>query len=122
MRAVKKKNKIVICALSGLILFCAVICALLYSGVIHLNHPELSGYNIKGVDVSSYQGDIDWNVLAGQDIDFAILKPPRGHLPWTAVSKLTGSMLRKQTSASELIISSVLNRQAKSRPHYFAAL
>ena len=78
MRAVKKKNKIVICALSGLILSCAVICALLYSGVLHLNHPEFSGFNIKGVDVSSYQGDIDWNVLAGQGIDFAYIKATEG--------------------------------------------
>ena len=78
MRAVKKKNKIAIGILSGLILFCAVICALLYFGVLHLNHPELSGFNIKGVDVSSYQGDIDWDVLAGQGIDFAYIKATEG--------------------------------------------
>lgn len=37
-----------------------------------------SGYEIQGVDVSHYQGDIDWNVLAEQDIDFAFIKATEG--------------------------------------------
>jgi lysozyme len=35
-------------------------------------------YPIRGVDVSSYQGDIDWDVLAGQDISFAYIKATEG--------------------------------------------
>lgn len=36
------------------------------------------GYEVHGVDVSHYQGDIDWNVLATQDIDFAFIKATEG--------------------------------------------
>lgn len=43
-----------------------------------MNYPELNGYTIKGVDVSSYQGDIDWDVLSSQGIDFAYIKATEG--------------------------------------------
>jgi lysozyme len=33
---------------------------------------------VRGVDVSSYQGEIDWPVLAGQGIDFAWIKSTEG--------------------------------------------
>jgi lysozyme len=33
---------------------------------------------VKGVDVSHFQGDIDWGVLSGQDIDFAFIKATEG--------------------------------------------
>lgn len=35
-------------------------------------------YGVRGVDVSHYQGDINWNVLAGEDIDFAFIKATEG--------------------------------------------
>lgn len=37
-----------------------------------------SGYEVQGVDVSHYQGDIDWEILAGEDIDFAFIKATEG--------------------------------------------
>lgn len=37
-----------------------------------------SGYEVHGVDVSHYQGKIDWQVLAGQGIDFAFIKATEG--------------------------------------------
>ncbi len=43
-----------------------------------LNSPLNSKYNIRGVDVSSYQGEIDWQVIASQDIDFAYIKASEG--------------------------------------------
>ena len=50
---------------------------LLYiNGLITLKHPEKK-YPVKGVDVSSYQGDIDWQVLS-KDIDFAYIKATEG--------------------------------------------
>ena len=56
----------------------ASLCCLLYFGVIHFNNPALKGYTVKGVDVSSYQGDIDWPLLVSQDIDFAYIKATEG--------------------------------------------
>ena len=56
----------------------APICAWPVLGIIHINHPELKGYKVKGVDVSSYQGDIDWDVLSSQGIEFAYIKATEG--------------------------------------------
>ena len=52
--------------------------ALVYNGVILLNNPSGAVYPVRGVDVSSYQGDIDWQVLSSQNIDFAFIKATEG--------------------------------------------
>lgn len=52
--------------------------ALVYNGVILLNNPSEAEYPVRGVDVSSYQGDIDWQVLSSQNIDFAFIKATEG--------------------------------------------
>lgn len=52
--------------------------ALLYEGVLQLNHPSPSRYPVRGVDVSNYQGDIDWPALSEQGIDFAFIKATEG--------------------------------------------
>ena len=70
-------NKMLI-ALACLILLGGSLCAAFYFGILHMNYPELNGYTIKGVDVSSYQGDIDWGVLSSQGIDFAYIKATEG--------------------------------------------
>lgn len=42
-------------------------------------NPALAGaYELRGVDVSHYQGTIDWETLAGQDLDFAFIKATEG--------------------------------------------
>ena len=46
--------------------------------VIKLNRIWTSGYEVKGVDVSHYQGDIDWETLATEDLDFAYIKATEG--------------------------------------------
>ncbi|MBR4831207.1 MAG: glycoside hydrolase family 25 [Butyrivibrio sp.] len=51
---------------------------LLYNGIVHFNHINRSRYPIVGVDVSSYQGEIDWNELSSQDINFAYIKATEG--------------------------------------------
>ena len=73
-----KKLKVILITAAALVLTCIVICACLNFGIIHINHPELKGYKIKGVDVSSYQGDIDWDVLSAQGIEFAYIKATEG--------------------------------------------
>lgn len=60
-----------------IVLIC-VFSAALYNGVIHINNPSKQKYPIRGVDVSSYQGVIDWNVLSRQNIDFAYIKATEG--------------------------------------------
>ena len=46
--------------------------------VIKLNTIFAFGYEVKGVDVSHYQGEIDWEMLAAQDLDFAYIKATEG--------------------------------------------
>lgn len=51
---------------------------LLFCGAIHLNNPDPEKYPIVGVDVSSYQGTIDWETLASQNVRFAYIKATGG--------------------------------------------
>ena len=43
-----------------------------------ISNPARESYPVRGVDVSSYQGDIDWEVMASHDIQFAFIKATEG--------------------------------------------
>lgn len=49
-----------------------------YRGILLLNHPSQTRYPVRGVDVSHYQGDIDWQTLSGSKLDFAYIKATEG--------------------------------------------
>lgn len=51
---------------------------LVYRGYVLLNNPSHSRYPVRGVDVSHYQEEIDWPVLAGEGITFAYIKATEG--------------------------------------------
>ncbi len=40
--------------------------------------PEISRFPVLGVDVSNYQGDINWNELQNQNVNFAFIKATEG--------------------------------------------
>ena len=61
-----------------LVLPTVVAMGLVYHGVLQLNSPPLRQYPIRGVDVSHYQGDIDWSRLEEQNIAFAYVKATEG--------------------------------------------
>ena len=50
----------------------------IYNGEIIANIPDPQKYPVMGVDVSRYQGNIDWPVIAGQNITFAFIKATEG--------------------------------------------
>jgi len=52
--------------------------SLFYYGIFHFNNLSLEKYPIQGVDVSSYQGVIDWDILSAQNITFAFIKATEG--------------------------------------------
>ena len=52
---------------------------LVYQGKITINHPSEEDYPIRGVDVSYYQGEIDWGILAEENIDFAFIRGQQPH-------------------------------------------
>ena len=59
-------------------LFAVTSFLLVWNGVIFLNNPSLEEYPVRGVDVSSYQGNIEWEILASQNISFAFIKATEG--------------------------------------------
>lgn len=71
------KAKIIICAISAIVLAAAAF-LLIYNGIIILNSPSKDEYPVRGVDVSHYQGAIDWDLLTSHDIDFAFIKATEG--------------------------------------------
>lgn len=73
-----KKFKIIIISVVAVILGLCTFAALFYFGVLHINNPSKKRYPVVGVDVSAYQGEIDWEVLSKQKIDFAYIKATEG--------------------------------------------
>ena len=69
----KLKYKIII-IISCVFIFLYFFIILWYNGLIWPNTPSKKKYPVRGVDVSSYQGEIDWETLENQDIDFAFIK------------------------------------------------
>lgn len=51
---------------------------LLWYGVLLFNTPSSKKYPVRGVDVSAYQGEIDWQTLSAQGIDFVFIKATEG--------------------------------------------
>lgn len=67
--------------LSGVGLFVAIIIVIVmfwYNGIVMFNYPKEEKYEVRGIDVSAYQGDIDWKVLSEQGIQFAFIKATEG--------------------------------------------
>ena len=62
-----------VCAVLGIVAVCLVL-----NGVIILNDAAADKYPVKGIDVSSYQGEIDWETLSEQDISFVFIKATEG--------------------------------------------
>ena len=65
----------------GLIILTAifyVVVVLWYNGIIWFNTPPKRKYPVRGVDVSSYQGNINWKKLESQGISFAFIKATEG--------------------------------------------
>lgn len=69
------KKALIICAAAAFLAGTAAL--LFYKEVIKLNTPPREEYPVRGVDVSSYQGDIDWGVLS-EGLDFAFIKATEG--------------------------------------------
>ncbi len=66
-----KRNLIITAGAAAAVLVAVVLYFMLAAG--YGNHDY-----VKGVDVSAYQGKIDWPTLAGQDIRFAYIKATEG--------------------------------------------
>ena len=81
MKSRRKKIAALIGGIIALLLVAvtALVCAVYY-GYYHVNGPRAAKYPVHGVDVSHYQGEIDWNEMAAQDIQFAFIKATEGSI------------------------------------------
>lgn len=61
-----------------LMLFIALLAILIIDKELKITPILAEKYELTGVDVSHYQGTIDWTVLAGQELDFAFIKATEG--------------------------------------------
>lgn len=78
MTQASRKMQRTILAWCCLLLVCAILVLLILSGRLWFNMPSRTRYPVRGVDVSHYQGKIDWDVIAQQDITFAFIKATEG--------------------------------------------
>ncbi|MBQ7918316.1 MAG: glycoside hydrolase family 25 protein [Lachnospiraceae bacterium] len=62
----------------GIGIFIAVISCCVLFKKIKINTFVAEQYSVQGIDVSHYQGDIDWEKLESQGIDFAYIKATEG--------------------------------------------
>lgn len=72
----KKKRYALILILA--VLFAISVSTLLINKIIKINPFFAGRYELRGIDVSHYQGVIDWEKLAGQELDFAFIKATEG--------------------------------------------
>lgn len=71
------KKKLLI--ITGLILIIIIVIFILwYNGIVIFNYPSKKTYEVRGIDVSSHQGDIDWDILSKKGIKFAFIKATEG--------------------------------------------
>ncbi len=72
------KKKRVFISLIVLIIFIGILFWLFANRYLQINTPSEKDFPIRGVDVSSYQGKIDWDILSAQNIHFAFIKATEG--------------------------------------------
>ena len=74
----KKAKHIAFIGAALLLAGAACIGMLLHLGILQFNDPSREKYPVRGVDVSEYQGEIDWPLLSKQGIGFAFIKATEG--------------------------------------------
>ena len=70
-------NKKTIVSLFILFIIITSICLVAFK-VVPINNIFVGAFPVKGIDASHFQGEIDWDVLSGQNIDFAFIKATEG--------------------------------------------
>lgn len=62
----------------AVVVLACIFLAFIASKTWNINRYLVSGYELWGVDVSHYQGEIDWKQIENQGIDFAFIKATEG--------------------------------------------
>ena len=77
MKLSRKSKNIIIAILIILLLIVAIVLMVL-NGYIIPTKIEAEKYEVKGVDVSEYQGEVDWDKISKQGISFSFIKATEG--------------------------------------------
>ena len=78
METKRRRTRRFFIAVGALCVLGVVFAALVLRGVLVLNTPSRADYPVWGVDVSHYQGEIDWEALRAQGVRFAFIKATEG--------------------------------------------
>lgn len=73
-----KKKKRVITIVFIIVLILLVFFLMIFNGYIIPTKLEAEKYEVRGVDVSEYQGEVDWNRIKYQGISFVFIKATEG--------------------------------------------
>src|SRR5690349_18650218 len=73
-----RRARTVLIPLAAAAVVLTLLAVLVARGALWPNRPLAARYDVRGVDVSAYQGRIDWPTLAAQDVDFAYIKATEG--------------------------------------------
>ena len=98
------EKKLIIGGIFTLISVISVVVYLVFQGIFIPNQISAEKYEIKGVDVASYQGDIDWRELEKQNMKFAFIKATEGSSFVDKYFSKIGRMRIRQICASERTI------------------
>lgn len=77
-RIPRRARRVCVLALALAVTSAVGLGSMLWAGLLHPNNPSRQQYPVWGVDVSRYQGEIDWSTLADQGIEFAFIKATEG--------------------------------------------
>lgn len=71
-------KKILFAAAGGILLLCSTVLLLVAVKIWNINGLWADAYPLSGIDVSHYQGQIDWEKAKNQGVDFAFIKATEG--------------------------------------------
>ena len=70
----RRKRRLLYSLLAAVLLSAFVLAFLVWNGYLLLNTPSRERYPVRGVDVSKYQGEIDWEAVAVAGVEFAMIR------------------------------------------------
>lgn len=74
----KRRRRVIVCVIFAAVLLLCVTAVLIVMKKININRYLVGKYSMRGVDVSHYQGEIDWKHFREQGVDFAFIKATEG--------------------------------------------
>lgn len=74
----EQKSKRLLLVVCVVILALALCGGLFWAGIIRINTSSAVAYAVSGVDVSEYQGAVDWAVIEEQGVKFAFIRATEG--------------------------------------------